>query len=392
LVANGGFESGNFSGWTLSGDTTNQGVEMAAAFSGVYGAFFTTSPSMFPHILTQNLSTSAGFLYDWSFRAGDTAPTSGGSIQISWNGETLDFIDGGGGFVYRYAGLATTLASTPIQFGFSVGAGRLRLDEVSVDLHAAVHPADFNNDTRPDFVLFNNSSHQTVLWYLNNNTYLSGAFSRSLPAGWGIVGVDDFRATSGAGDRDGKPDYLLFNPTSRQTAVWYFNNNMFLEGATFPAIPSGWQLVGSGEFNGDGDQDFVVYNPTTRRTAVWFLNANQLSSSVYGPVLPAGWTLAAVADLDRDGRSDYVLFNPSTRQTVIWYLTGTTLRNAANGPTVAAGYVLAGTGDFNGDGKPDYVLRNDTTRRTVIWYLNNNTFVNGVYGPTLPSGWSLAAP
>ena len=47
-----------------------------------------------------------------------------------------------------------------------------------------------------------------------------------------VVGVADF-------NRDGHPDYLLFNSSTRQTAVWYLNNNVFSSGLFGPALPAG---------------------------------------------------------------------------------------------------------------------------------------------------------
>ena len=80
-------------------------------------------------------------------------------------------------------------------------------------------PTDFNNDGKPDFVLYNASTHQTALWYLNNNVHIGGASGPTLWAGYTVVGVADFNL-------DGRPDYLLFNPNTRQTAIWYLNDNV----------------------------------------------------------------------------------------------------------------------------------------------------------------------
>jgi len=39
----------------------------------------------------------------------------------------------------------------------------------------------------PDYVLLNPSTQRTALWYLNNNTFIGAAFGPTLPAGWGLV-------------------------------------------------------------------------------------------------------------------------------------------------------------------------------------------------------------
>jgi hypothetical protein len=44
-------------------------------------------------------------------------------------------------------------------------------------------------------------------------------------------------------NRNGKTDYLLFNPSTRQTAIWYMNNNILLGGAFGPILPPAWNLV-----------------------------------------------------------------------------------------------------------------------------------------------------
>ncbi len=193
-------------------------------------------------------------------------------------------------------------------------------------------------------------------------------------------------------NRDGKPDYLLFQATSQRTSIWYMNNNLFVSSASGPTLPAGWRLADVADFNRDGKPDYVLFNASTRQTAIWYLNNNVYVSGAYGPTLPANWYIAGAADFDRNGAPDYLLFDSGTRQTAIWYLNNNSFLRGAYGPTIASGYVLTGTADFNADGKPDYVLSNDGTRRTAIWHLNNNVFVDGTYGPTLSSGFSLVAP
>jgi hypothetical protein len=244
---------------------------------------------------------------------------------------------------------------------------------------------DFNGDGFTDYLLFNSGSRATAVWYLHDNTYVSGGYGPSLPAGWTATDVADFNG-------DGNPDYALFNPSTRQTAIWYLNNTLLVGGGYGPTLPSGWQLVAGGDFNGDNKPDYVLYDASTRQTAIWYLNNNVYLSGAFGPTIASGYMLSGVGDFNSDGKPDYVLYSAGTRQTAIWYLNNNVYLSGAYGPTVASGYVLSGVADFNGDGKPDYALYSAGTRQTAIWYLSNNVYLRGTFGPTLPAGWTLVAP
>ncbi len=245
--------------------------------------------------------------------------------------------------------------------------------------------SDFNDDSNPDLVLYNISTRGTAVWYLNNHSFAGSAYGPTLPPGWRVIDTADFNV-------DGNPDYALFNSSTRQTAIWYLHGTSFSSSAYGPTPPPGWALIAVRDFNNDGHPDFVLYNATTRQTAIWFLNNNAFTSSSYGPTLPSGWSLAGVGDFNRDGQPDYALFNASTRQTAIWYLNGTSFSGSAYGPTIASGYGLIGVADFDINAKPDFLLFKATTRQTAIWYLNNNSFVGSAYGPTPPPGWMIVAP
>ena len=246
---------------------------------------------------------------------------------------------------------------------------------------------DFNGDGFTDYLLFNSSSRATAIWYLQDNIYVTwnGRYGPTLPIGWTAVDAADFNG-------DSKPDYVLYNASTRQTAIWYLDNNVLISAAYGPTIASGYVLSGVADFNSDGKPDYVLYNASTRQTAIWYLNNNVLVSGAYGPTIASGYVLSGVADFNSDGKPDYVLYNANTRQTAIWYLDNNVFVSGAYGPTIASGYVLSGVADFNTDGKPDYVLYSAGTRQTLIWYLDNNIYLRGAWGPTLPAGWSLVAP
>ena len=46
--------------------------------------------------------------------------------------------------------------------------------------------ADFNGDGKPDYVLYNAATRQTAIWYLNNNAFVSGSYR---PNSSGRLGV-----------------------------------------------------------------------------------------------------------------------------------------------------------------------------------------------------------
>jgi elongation factor P hydroxylase len=244
---------------------------------------------------------------------------------------------------------------------------------------------DFNGDGEPDYLLYNVSTRQTAVWYLNNNAFVAGTYAPTLPAGWRVVGVADFNG-------DSQPDYLLFNASTRQTAIWYLSGATFIGGAYGPSLPSGWELVTVSDFNADKKPDYLLYNAGTRQTAIWYLNNNMFMGGAFAPTLPANWRVVGVADFNGDSQPDYLLFNASTRQTAIWYLSGPTLISGAYGPMIASGYTLIGAADFNADGKPDYALYRPSVQGTTLWYLDNDVFTGSANGPGLPAGWSLTQP
>jgi alpha-galactosidase-like CBM13-containing protein/VCBS repeat protein len=242
--------------------------------------------------------------------------------------------------------------------------------------------SDFNRDGHPDYLLFNSTSHGTVIWYMNNNVHFSGNHGPALPAGWNIAAVADFNG-------DDYPDYLLFNANTRRTVIFYMRNNVHIGSASGPTPPAGWTVVATADFNRDGHPDYLLFNPTSRATVIWYMNNNVRIGAAPGPTIPAGWNVVGLADFNGDAYADYLLFNATTRGTVIFYMRNNVHIGSASGPISPAGWTVAGTADFNKDGHPDYLLFNPTSRATVIWYMNNNVRIGAAPGPTLPAGWNV---
>jgi uncharacterized protein YbdZ (MbtH family) len=254
-----------------------------------------------------------------------------------------------------------------------------------VRIPPSVPLTDFNSDARPDLLLSNAATRQTVLWYMDNNVRIGSASGPTLPAGWTVAGVGDF-------NRDGHPDYLLFNSVSHATVIWYMNNNVHVTSTPGPTLPGGWSVAALADFNLDGYPDYLLSNSNTGGTVVWYMRNNVHIGAASGPSVPAGWSVAGVADFNGDNHPDYLLFNAGTGGTVIWYMSGVTHTGSRNGPTIPAGFEVAGLADFDGNGRPDYLLYNSSTRQTAVWYLNNYLLIGNAAGPTIFGGWTIVAP
>jgi hypothetical protein len=254
-----------------------------------------------------------------------------------------------------------------------------------VRIRPALPLTDFSGDARPDLLLFNAGTRQTVVWYMNNNVRIGHASGPTLLPGWSVASVADF-------NRDNHPDYLLFNAATRGTVIWYMNNNARIGHASGPTLPVGSTVAALGDFNNDGYPDYLLFNANTGGTTIWYMRNNVRIGAASGPVLPIGPRVAGVADFNGDTHPDYLVFNPATRDTVIWYMSGATRIGSRVGPTIPAGFEVAGLADFDGNERPDYLLYNSSTRQTAIWYLNNYLLIGNAAGPTIWNGWSVVAP
>jgi hypothetical protein len=141
LVTNGGFDSGDFSGYTLSGcSTAPAGWDVAY---GVSAGQFVTNPYAYFRcdnnqytIMTQYLATTPGQLYNISFSGANTASNgAGNSTRILFGGTTVfDQALNTGSYTwtaFTTTGVATS-ESTALQFEIYNNPAQTFIDDISV--------------------------------------------------------------------------------------------------------------------------------------------------------------------------------------------------------------------------------------------------------------------
>jgi hypothetical protein len=141
LVTNGGFETGNFSGWTHTDPSgfDNVGSDPLFAHSGNFHANLGASPAS-GH-LSQSLTTVAGTAYTLSFfLANDITAGLGPStaFEVFWNGASVLSIPANAPpFAYTnftLTGLLATGGATTLEFVYHHDNDFWRLDDVSVSV------------------------------------------------------------------------------------------------------------------------------------------------------------------------------------------------------------------------------------------------------------------
>jgi len=130
LVANCGFETGDFTGWTLSGNLGFTGVSSSIPNSGAYGGFFGAIGS--DTVISQVLPTTPG-LYDISFYLLSDGGTPN-DFAMSWNGVPQIFGTNIPAFPYTQFSLSAIagLGGDQISFAIRDDPGFMFLDDVIV--------------------------------------------------------------------------------------------------------------------------------------------------------------------------------------------------------------------------------------------------------------------
>jgi hypothetical protein len=137
LVVNGGFETGNFSGWIMDAASTQVGNRTGLVHAGRYGAQLGQTNTLGE--LSQNLPTIAGQTYLLSFwltNPNNALGATPNAFQVQWEGETIYHAENLP--FQKWTNLQFTVTATNsgsrLEFDFQDDPYYLGLDDVSVKL------------------------------------------------------------------------------------------------------------------------------------------------------------------------------------------------------------------------------------------------------------------
>jgi hypothetical protein len=141
LVTNGGFETGDFTGWTTTPATSDSvfGINSSNPHTGSYDAYFAAS-GPYADSISQNISTTPGQLYRISFWLANLSLDPSNSFQVQWGGTTINELIDQQGFRYTYYTFNENATASTESLAFLAwnNTGIYYLDDVSVTSTSSV--------------------------------------------------------------------------------------------------------------------------------------------------------------------------------------------------------------------------------------------------------------
>jgi hypothetical protein len=233
-----------------------------------------------------------------------------------------------------------------------------------------VETGDFDGDGRSDILWRNGSTGELSNWLGTPN----GAFApndanafATVSTVWRIVRVGDFNG-------DGRSD-ILWRHTDGTIVDWLGTpNGGWIDNAanSIQLVTTTWHIANVGDFNGDGRTD-ILWRSDGGQVSDWLGTASGAFTSNDANALttaPSGWDIVGTGDFNGDGRSDILWRNSSTGAVINWLgtATGSFTDNSSNAPSISStGWTIVDVADYNGDGRADILWRNLSSGGLSNW-------------------------
>jgi hypothetical protein len=147
-----------------------------------------------------------------------------------------------------------------------------------------VGTADLTNNGRDDILLQNSSTGDLTIDFMNGTDVTSSATIAVGDPSWDVVAT---------GRENGKAAIIWHN-TDGQAGIWLMNGATPVAEAGLLNAGTGWQIIGTGDFNNDGNSDLLFYNAAGNQSAVWLMNGTQIQAEEQ-PQVKTGMSAAAPA-------------------------------------------------------------------------------------------------
>ena len=324
---------------------------------------------------------------------GDTITDFAAGDRIVFTDATLaTFTFNLSGSILTYTG-GSLILSAPVVGTITASAAAGGGVQLAIASPAVPHFGDFNGDNRDDILLRHDTGTITNWLGEANGGLFSNhvAVAYGLNLSWQVAGIGDFNG-------DGRDDVLLKHDNGAVTDWLGAPNGTFFSNhanASY-ALPAGWHIVSTGDFNGDARDDVLLRHDAGTITN-WLGQDNggffsNHAVSAYG--LDNSWTVAGIGDFNGDLRDDLLLVHANGAVTNwLGQANGTYFSNhAAASYSLPAGWHIVGVGDFNGDTRDDLLLRHDNgTITNWLGQANGSFFSNhGIANYPLDNAWQVA--
>ena len=206
---------------------------------------------------------------------------------------------------------------------------------------SVVGTGQFNANGMGDILVQNGNNLAVV--FMNGPDILATKPIGALPAGFTVAGSDQ------------KGAIFLRNTTTGDVGVWLIGCTSLnvASNATscspvntidFGPVPLTWQIVGIGDFDGNGSSD-ILFKDSSNNVGVWLLEINEqtikiLSTKVLGAV-PAGWNVALTGDFNGVGKAD-VLWMDGLGNVGAWAMNGAAISAVVSFGNVGPSWAVQG--------------------------------------------------
>jgi Domain of unknown function (DUF4347)/FG-GAP-like repeat len=225
---------------------------------------------------------------------------------------------------------------------------------------------DFNGDRKSD-ILWRNDNGNVALWQMNGATVTtSPTLATAVPTAWQIAGTGDFN-----GDR--QAEILWRNTTDGSISIGQYNSNPQTAPSIVGIDPTTWKVASTADFNGDAKSD-ILWRNTNGDVAIWQMNGGASTSQTVIANVTTDWKISGTGDFNGDGKAD-MLWRNDDGSIALWQMNGSALlspTSLTSTPSVDSSWKINGIADFNGDGKSDILWRNDNGQ-VAVWTMDGAT-------------------